>query len=115
MAEDCERPDRVVVEIGGLPGRFALERARERVYRAERPFRFVAALPEACEPGFDYVVVDRFPVEIDALRVYFEPDGVFPDLVQAFNPPLVIAEGDVLEPTVPADLPAACRSPPGTV
>jgi hypothetical protein len=108
MAEDCERPDRVVVEIGELPGRFPFERARERVYRAPRPFRFVAERPAACEPGFDYVVVERFPVEIDALRVYFDPDGLFPDLVQAFNPPLVLAEGDVLEPTIPADLSVAC-------
>jgi hypothetical protein len=113
MAEDCERPDRVVVEIGALPGRFPFSRARERVYRAARPFRFVAELPDTCEPGFDYMVVERFPVEIDALRVYFDPDGVFPDLVQAFNPPLVLAEGDVLEPTVPADLPEVCRSPSG--
>lgn len=113
MAEDCERPDRVVVEIGGLPGRFPFDRASERVYRAPHPFRFVAARPEACEPGFDYVVVERFPVEIDALRVYFTPDGVFPDLVQAFNPPLVLAEGDVLEPTIPAELPLACGAPSG--
>lgn len=109
MAEDCERPDRVVVQIGTLPGRLPFSRALERIYRAPRPFRFVAALPDACDPQFDYVVAERFPVEIDALRVYFTPDGVFPDLVQAFNPPLVLAEGDVLEPTVPADLPAACR------
>lgn len=112
MAEICERPDRVAVEIGPLPGRFEFTRARERVYRAARPLRFVGELPGECEPIFDYVVVDRFPVEIDALRVYFAPDGVVPDLVQAFNPPLVIAEGDVLEPTVPADLPEPCR--PGT-
>ena len=114
MAEDCERPDEVVVEIGGLPGRLPFGRARERVYRAPRPFRFVAELPDDCDPQFDYVIVDRFPVEIDALRVYFTPDGLFPDLVQAFNPPLVLAEGDVLEPTVPADLPMACDPRPGT-
>ncbi|MEN6342680.1 MAG: hypothetical protein ABFC89_08995 [Methanospirillum sp.] len=113
MAEDCERPDRVVVEIGGLPGRLPFDRAGGRVYRAPRPFRFVGMLPDVCEPGFDYVVVDVFPVEIDALRVYFAPDGLFPDLVQAFNPPLVLAEGDVLEPTIPAELPAACPSSPG--
>lgn len=113
MADVCERPDRVVVEIGRLPGRFLFSRARERVYRAARPFRFVSGPLEECEPGFDYVVVDRFPVEIDALRVYFAPDGIVPDLVQAFNPPLVLAEGDVLEPTVPADLPEACRPPAG--
>ncbi len=109
MAEVCERPDRVVYEIGALPGRFPFSLALERVYHAPRPLRFVAALPDACDPQFDYVVVDHFPVEVDALRVYFEPDGVFPDLVQAFNPPLVLEEGDVLEPTVPADLPTACR------
>lgn len=108
MAEVCERPGEVVVEIGGLPGRFPFSLALGRVYRAPRPFRFVRALPEGCEPEFEYVVVERFPVEIDALRVYFAPDGVLPDLVQAFNPPLVLAEGDVLEPTVPADLPLAC-------
>lgn len=36
-----------------------------------------------------------------------------PDLVQAFDPPLVLAEGDVLEPMVPVDLPEGCRSLPG--
>ena len=111
MTEDCERPDEVVVEIGALPGRFPFNRASERVYRAPCPSRFVRALPGECDPQFDYVVVERFPVEIDALRVYFRSDGVFPDLVQAFNPPLVLAEGDILEPTVPADLPMA--APPG--
>jgi|GEM_PF-1318515 hypothetical protein len=109
MAEVCDRPDHVVVEIGPLPGRFAFDRVRGLVYRAPRPFRFVAELPGECEPGFDYVVVDQFPIEVDALRVYFSPDGTAPDLVQAFNPPLVLAEGDVLEPTVPADLPTVCR------
>ena len=109
MAEVCERPERVVVEIGTLRGRFPFSLALGRVYHAPRPLRFVARLPGECDPRFDYVVVDRFPVEVDALRVYFEPDGVFPDLVLAFNPPLVLEEGDVLEPTVPADLPAACR------
>lgn len=108
MTEVCERPGRVMVEIGPLPGRYPFDRVRERVYRAPRPLRFVAALPGECDPQFDYVVVDRFPVEADALRVYFTPDGAAPDLVQAFNPPLVLAEGDVLEPTVPADLPDVC-------
>jgi hypothetical protein len=61
-------------------------------------------------PGFDDLVVARFPVEIDALRVYFTPDGVFPDRVQAFKPSLVLADGDVLEPTVPVGLPEGCRS-----
>lgn len=109
MAEVCNRPDRVVVEIGTLRGRFPFSMALGRVYHAPRPLRFVARLPGEIDPQFDYVVVDHFPVEVDALRVYFEPDGVFPDLVQAFKPPLVLEEGDVLEPTIPADRPAACR------
>lgn len=113
MAEVCERPERVMVEIGRLPGRFVFERARGRVYRAPRPFRFVAELPDECEPGLDYVVAGRFPVEVDALRAYFTEDAAAPDLVQAFNPPLLLAEGDVLEPTVPADLPGPCRGSPG--
>lgn len=114
MAEDCERPGRVVVEIGPLPGRFPFGLAAGRVYRADRPFRFVAATPAECEPQFEYVVVRGFPVEVDALRVYFDPEGLLPDLVQAFNPPLVLAEGDVLEPTIPADPSMACRPGPGT-
>ena len=113
MAEVCERHERVLVEIGPLPGRFVFTRARGRVYRAPRPFRFVAELPGACEPEFEYVVASRFPVEIDALRAYFTEDAVAPDLVQAFNPPLLLAEGDVLEPTVPADLPGPCREAAG--
>ncbi len=109
MAEECERPASVVVEIGPLPGRFPFALAAGRIYRAPRPFRFVSAAPTDCGTEYDHIVVDRFPVEIDALRVYFTEGGLFPDLVQAFNPPLVLAEGDVLEPTIPADPPAACR------
>jgi hypothetical protein len=113
MAVDCERPRRVVVEIGALPGRFLFGRALGRVQRAPHPSRSVAAPRRVCA-RFRDLVVERFPVEIDALRVYFTPDGVLPDLVLAFDPPLVLADGDVLEPTVPADLPAGCRSLPGT-
>ncbi len=112
MAEECERSASVAVEIGPVPGRFRFGLAAGRVYRAPRPLRFVGEPPSAGGGEFDYVVVDCFPVEIDALRVYFTEDGLFPDLVQAFNPPLVLTEGDVLEPTIPADAPAACRRTP---
>lgn len=77
MVQDCEWRARGLVGIGSLPGRFSFGHAYERVYRAERPLRFVAKRPEACEPGFDYLVVKRFLVEIRALRINLEPDGVF--------------------------------------
>lgn len=112
MADPCDRPDRVLVEIGRLPGRFWFTRAAERVYRSTRPFLFVSGLPDPCDPEVEYVIADCFPVRIDALRVYFTAEGRIPDLVQAFNPPLAFAEGDLLEPTIPADLPEACRTDP---
>ena len=114
MAVDCERPDEGRRGDRGAAGPVpVLPGARAGLPRPVAPSG-LSRLPDECEPGFDDLVVERFPVEIDALRVYFTPDGVFPDLVQAFNPPLVLAEGDVLEPTVPVDLPEGCRSLPGS-
>jgi hypothetical protein len=96
--------------MGKVPCRFAFIRARERIYHHPKPFRFVSALhaPEVAERGVDYVLADRFPVEIGVLRVYFDRDGIIPDLAQAFNPPIVLADGDLFEPTIPADLPLVC-------
>ncbi len=112
MADLCERPDRVWVEIGPVPGRHLFTRALDRVYHAHKPLRFVSRLPDPCDSEVEYVLADRFPVEVGAFRVYNAPDGTIPDQVQAFNPPLVLADGDLLEPTVPAELPAPCRAGP---
>ena len=112
MADLCDYPERVWVEIGPVPGRFPFTRALDRVYHAPKPLRFVSHLPELCDTGFEYVLAERFPIEVEALRVFNSRDGAIPDLVQAFNPPLLLADGDLLEPTIPAGLPAPCRAGP---
>ncbi len=100
MAVPSESPNRVWVEIGPVPGRLLMCRTAD-VYRAEKPLRFVSRRPEPCDPRIEYWLVERFPIEIEAFRAYSDPDDSIPLLVQAFKPPLVLADGNLLDPTIP--------------